>query len=78
LKQRDVPGELHGIGKAQSIDKFNEKLEIFWDVFLLLIEIYAQIRKTIGEIAHEKSQNDRKMFEIFIIIKKNSSLIYKP
>ena len=74
MKQREVPGELHVIGKVQSIDKFNEKVEILLDGFwnFLLIQIYAQIRKTIGEIAHEKSRNERKCLEFFIIIKKNS------
>jgi len=47
------------------MDKFNEKVEIFRDIFrnFLLIEIYAQISKAIREIAHEKSRN-KSMFGI--------------
>jgi len=48
LKQREVPGELHGIREIQSIDKINEKIEILHNFFrnnLLFIEIEAQIRK---------------------------------
>ena len=80
LKQREVPRELHGIWKVQSIDKFNKKVEILWDGFgdFLLIEIYAQIRKAIREIAHEKSGNERKCLGFFIIIIKKLDFIYKP
>jgi hypothetical protein len=76
MKQREVPRELHSIGKVQSIDKFNEKVEILRNFFrnLLFIEIYAQIRKAVGEIAHERSSNERKCLGFFIIINKNSIL----
>jgi len=76
MKQRDVPGELDGIGNIHGIDKFNENFEILFNLFrnLLPIEIYTQIRKAIGEISHKKvcKKNERKCYGFYIIIKNMS------
>jgi hypothetical protein len=79
MKQREVPGKLHGIRKVHSIDEFHENIEILLNFFrnLPLKEIYAQIRKAVGEIAHEKINLEmKKMFRNFCNYKKSELQIY--